>query len=55
MKVRSDSGLKLLSMKISQDIRRRHGGSQEEIEEGMAQKAKESAAAGNRVYLPVVD
>ncbi|KUN64893.1 thiamine biosynthesis protein ThiC [Streptomyces canus] len=51
----SDSGLKLLSMKISQDIRRRHGDSQGEIEEGMAQKSKEFAAAGNRVYLPITD
>jgi phosphomethylpyrimidine synthase len=43
------------SMRISQDIRRRHGGSQEDIEEGMAQKSKEFAAAGNRVYLPIAD
>ncbi|MET7859816.1 hypothetical protein ABZS81_21895 [Streptomyces sp. NPDC005318] len=42
-------------MKISQDIRREHGGSQSEIEAGMAEKAKEFAAAGNRVYLPVAD
>lgn len=42
-------------MKISQDIRRRHGGNQEEIEEGMAQKSKEFAAAGNRVYLALTD
>ncbi|GAA1010925.1 hypothetical protein GCM10009564_30450 [Streptomyces thermogriseus] len=37
------------------DIRREHGVTQAEIEEGMARKAKESAAAGNKVYLPVVD
>jgi phosphomethylpyrimidine synthase len=43
------------SMKISQDIRREHGGSQAEIEEGMAQKSQEFAAAGNRVYLPLAD
>ncbi len=48
-------GLILPSMKISQDIRRLHGDSQEEIEEGMAQKSKEFAAAGNRVYLPIAD
>jgi len=42
-------------MKISHDIRREHGGSQEEIEEGMAQKSKEVAAAGNRVYLPIAN
>jgi phosphomethylpyrimidine synthase len=55
VKLRADSGLKLLSMKISQDIRREHGGSREEIEVGMAQKSKEFAAAGNRVYLPIAD
>lgn len=42
-------------MKISQDIRREHGGSQVEIEEDMAQKSKEFAAAGNRVSLPLAD
>ncbi|MFF2861758.1 thiamine biosynthesis protein ThiC [Streptomyces rubiginosohelvolus] len=42
-------------MKTSQDIRRQHGGSQEEIEEGMAEKSMEFAAAGNRVYLPIAD
>ena len=45
----------LYSMKISQDIRRQHGGTAQEIEEGMAQKSKEFAAAGNRVYLPLAD
>lgn len=39
-------GPKFCSMKISQDIRRQHGGSQEEIEQGMAEKSKEFAAAG---------
>ncbi len=48
-------GPKFCSMKISQDIRRQHGGSQEEIEQGMAEKSKEFAAAGNRVYLPIAD
>ncbi|MEW2323376.1 hypothetical protein AB0926_20090 [Streptomyces griseoincarnatus] len=43
------------SMKISQDIRREHGGSRTEIEEGMAQKSLEFAEAGNRVYLPIAD
>lgn len=43
------------SMKISQDIRREHGSSRGEIEEGMAQKSKEFAEAGNRVYLPIAD
>ncbi|MET7714061.1 thiamine biosynthesis protein ThiC [Streptomyces sp. NPDC005407] len=51
-------------MKISQDIRRQHGGSQQseqsqqsqqEIEDGMAEKSKEFAAAGNRVYLPIAE
>ncbi|MEV8020562.1 thiamine biosynthesis protein ThiC [Streptomyces sp. NPDC086554] len=47
----------LYSMKISQDIRRQHGGdlAQDEIEAGMEQKSKEFAAAGNRVYLPIAD
>ncbi|MET4924428.1 hypothetical protein P3L51_19060 [Streptomyces sp. PSRA5] len=45
----------LCSMKISHDIRREHGGSQDEIEAGMAAKSKEFAASGNRVYLPLVD
>ena len=48
-------GPKFCSMKISQDIRREHGGSRDEIEEGMARKAKEFAEAGNRVYLPIAD
>ncbi|MFE2845485.1 phosphomethylpyrimidine synthase ThiC [Streptomyces scopuliridis] len=55
-------GPKFCSMKISQDIRRRHGGNMEsagmqsaEIEAGMAEKSKEFAAAGNRVYLPLAD
>ncbi|MGW2510688.1 phosphomethylpyrimidine synthase ThiC [Streptomyces scopuliridis] len=55
-------GPKFCSMKISQDIRRRHGGDMEsagmesaEIEAGMAEKSKEFAAAGNRVYLPLAD
>ncbi|MFG2625239.1 hypothetical protein [Streptomyces sp. NPDC048473] len=43
------------SMKISQDIRREHGGSQAEIDAGMAEKSKEFAVAGNRVYLPIAD
>ncbi|WP_277327196.1 hypothetical protein [Streptomyces sp. JH14] len=42
-------------MKISRDIRRAHRGSQSEIEAGMAEKAKEFAAAGNRVHLPIAD
>jgi phosphomethylpyrimidine synthase len=56
MKVRSDSGLKLLSMKISQSITAQFGGTAaagataEEAAEGMLQKSKEFAAAGNRVY-----
>ena len=43
------------SMKISQDIRREHGTTRAEVEEGMAQKSKEFAQAGNRVYLPMAD
>jgi len=42
-------------MKIPQDIRRAHAGSRAEIEEGMAEKPKEFAAAGNRVYPPIAD
>lgn len=42
-------------MKISQDIRREHGGSQADVEARMAQKSKEFAAAGNRVYLPITE
>ncbi|GHB03022.1 hypothetical protein GCM10010305_52840 [Streptomyces termitum] len=44
-------------MKISQDIRREHGGGLKasEIEAGMAEKSKEFAAAGNRVYLPLAE
>ncbi|MEU8507224.1 phosphomethylpyrimidine synthase ThiC [Streptomyces brevispora] len=48
-------GPKFCSMKISHAIRREHGGSQSEIEAGMAAKSKEFAAAGNRVYLPIAD
>ena len=48
-------GPKFCSMKISQDIRREHGASAEEVEAGMAEKSKEFAAAGNRVYLPLAD
>ncbi|MFB7527085.1 hypothetical protein ACFC0C_02265 [Streptomyces sp. NPDC056178] len=50
-----DTLLMLCSMKISQDIRREHGGSQAEIDAGMAEKSREFAAAGNRVYLPIAD
>ncbi|MFE4305123.1 thiamine biosynthesis protein ThiC [Streptomyces sp. NPDC056891] len=44
-------------MKISQDIRREHGGDlkADEIEAGMAAKSAEFAATGNRVYLPLAD
>lgn len=49
-------GPKFCSMKISQDIRREHGGDLAlDPEEGMRQKSEEFAAAGNRVYLPVAD
>ncbi|AEY90406.1 thiamine biosynthesis protein ThiC [Streptomyces hygroscopicus subsp. jinggangensis 5008] len=51
----SPAGTPRSLLKISQDIRREHGGSRAEIEEGMAQKSKEFAAAGNRVYLPIAD
>ncbi|MFJ4083890.1 thiamine biosynthesis protein ThiC [Streptomyces iakyrus] len=53
--VADDVLLILYSMKISQDIRREHGGTRTEIEEGMALKSKEFAASGNRVYLPIAD
>ncbi|MGP9019762.1 thiamine biosynthesis protein ThiC [Streptomyces sp. BR1] len=44
-------------MKISQDIRREHGGdlATDDIEAGMAEKSKEFAASGNRVYLPIAE
>ncbi|MEU0136764.1 phosphomethylpyrimidine synthase ThiC [Streptomyces sp. NPDC006296] len=48
-------GPKFCSMKISHDIRREHGAEQAEIEAGMAEKSREFAAAGNRVYLPLAD
>ncbi|RDG37215.1 phosphomethylpyrimidine synthase ThiC [Streptomyces corynorhini] len=50
-------GPKFCSMKISQDIRRRHGEAMDagEVEAGMAEKAREFAATGNRVYLPLAD
>lgn len=48
-------GPKFCSMKISQDVRDRFGTSPEQIEAGMAEKSKEFAAAGSRVYLPLVD
>lgn len=48
-------------MKISQSINEQFGGtaaagaSAEEVAEGMLQKSREFAAAGNRVYLPLAD
>jgi phosphomethylpyrimidine synthase len=58
-------GPKFCSMKISHDIRRDHGGADliagtdaatdAEIAAGMAEKSREFAAAGNRVYLPLTD
>ncbi|MER7557466.1 phosphomethylpyrimidine synthase ThiC [Nocardioides sp. NPDC126508] len=52
-------GPKFCSMKISQDVRDRFGGSDgaspEEVEAGMMEKSKEFAAAGSRVYLPLAD
>lgn len=48
-------GPKFCSMKISQDVRDRFGTSPEEVEAGMAEKSKEFAAAGGRVYLPLAD
>ena len=50
-------GPKFCSMKISHDIRREHGGDMgaAEIEAGMAEKSREFAEAGSRVYLPLAD
>ncbi|MFC9631341.1 phosphomethylpyrimidine synthase ThiC [Streptomyces mirabilis] len=54
-------GPKFCSMKISQSITEQFGGtaaagaSAEEVAEGMLQKSREFAAAGNRVYLPLAD
>lgn len=44
-------------MKFSHDIRREHGDAMDEAgaEAGMAEKSREFAAAGNRVYLPLAD
>ncbi|GAA1921091.1 hypothetical protein GCM10009716_32110 [Streptomyces sodiiphilus] len=50
-----DTLLMLCSMKISQDIRREHGGELADIEAGMAEKSREFAESGNRVYLPIAD
>ncbi|MDJ1131713.1 phosphomethylpyrimidine synthase ThiC [Streptomyces iconiensis] len=54
-------GPKFCSMKISHEIRAKHGSdlsdradlSPDEVEAGMAEKSREFAAAGNRVYLPL--
>ncbi|MEU3346324.1 phosphomethylpyrimidine synthase ThiC [Streptomyces sp. NPDC006700] len=54
-------GPKFCSMKISHSITEQFGGAAaegataEEIAEGMLQKSKEFAEAGNRVYLPIAD
>ncbi|WP_245224999.1 phosphomethylpyrimidine synthase ThiC [Streptomyces smyrnaeus] len=48
-------GPKFCSMKISQEIREQHGATMEEVEAGMADKSREFAAAGNRVYLPMAE
>ncbi|MGY1436784.1 phosphomethylpyrimidine synthase ThiC [Streptomyces reniochalinae] len=48
-------GPKFCSMKISQEIRERHGATMDEVEAGMAEKSREFAAAGNRVYLPMAE
>lgn len=50
-------GPKFCSMKISHEIRRDHGGDMgaAAIEAGMAEKSKEFAEAGSRVYLPLAD
>ncbi|KPC96911.1 phosphomethylpyrimidine synthase [Streptomyces sp. NRRL F-6602] len=48
-------GPKFCSMKISQEIREQHGATMEKVEAGMAEKSREFAAAGNRVYLPLAD
>ncbi|MGP3991045.1 phosphomethylpyrimidine synthase ThiC [Streptomyces sp. 3N207] len=46
-------GPKFCSMKISHEIREQHGATMEEVEAGMAEKSREFAEAGNRVYLPM--
>ncbi|MDT0342205.1 phosphomethylpyrimidine synthase ThiC [Streptomyces litchfieldiae] len=51
-------GPKFCSMKISQDIRADYGdrlGLADEAAAGMAEKSREFAESGNRVYLPVAD
>jgi phosphomethylpyrimidine synthase len=54
-------GPKFCSMKISHSINEQFGGTAEagatpeEVADGMLQKSKEFAAAGNRVYLPLAD
>lgn len=53
-------GPRFCSMRISQDIRREHGGDPAssdglDPEKGMRLKSEEFAASGNRVYLPIAD
>jgi phosphomethylpyrimidine synthase len=50
-------GPKFCSMRISQDIRREHGAAlaAAEIEAGLAEKSREFASRGNRLYLPLAD
>ncbi|MER7414214.1 phosphomethylpyrimidine synthase ThiC [Streptomyces cacaoi] len=50
-------GPKFCSMKISHEIREQHGDSltPDEVAAGMAEKSREFAASGNRVYLPVTN
>ncbi|WP_030880828.1 phosphomethylpyrimidine synthase ThiC [Streptomyces sp. NRRL S-1868] len=50
-------GPKFCSMKISHEIREQHGDAltPDEVAAGMAEKSREFAAFGNRVYLPVTN
>lgn len=50
-------GPKFCSMKISHEIREQHGDAltPDEVAAGMAEKSREFAASGNRVYLPVTN
>jgi phosphomethylpyrimidine synthase len=47
--------LMVFSMRISHDLRRDHAATVAEMEAGMAEKSREFAESGNRIYLPLTD
>jgi phosphomethylpyrimidine synthase len=48
-------GPRFCSMRISHDLRRDHAATVAEMEAGMAEKSREFAESGNRIYLPLTD